>query len=124
TRFYILLFICFILLIIIVAGIFAVTRINISRRIREIGIRAALGSTQLELKRLFFSEYLIISSISVCLSSTIIFLLNTFDFYRFQFTATEIVTVIIFQWSIIYLTVNKTIRTASTIRPTLALRYE
>jgi ABC-type antimicrobial peptide transport system permease subunit len=123
-RFFTLLFICAVLTFIISIGIIAITKENLSKRIKEIGIRMALGSTEGQIVRNFISELFLMSLLASVISSLVIYFLNEYQIVSFSIRWQEFVfsflSLTTLSLSSILLPVLKT----SKMRPNNALRYE
>ncbi len=123
-KFFTLLFICAILVFIISIGIIAITKENLSKRIREIGIRMALGSTERQVSFAFISELLILSFISSAIASLTVFLLNEYEVLTFTLRWQEFVFSFLSITLISLFSMLMPVLKASKMRPNVALHYE
>ena len=124
ARFYILLFVSLMLILIITVGIYGISKENVTKRIREIGIRIAFGGTEKQVFRQMMSEYAILSLISIILSIAMMFLLDWTDIYAYKFGVYEVLFAILIQWVVIFVSIANTISKATVMRPNVALHYE
>lgn len=123
-KFFTLLFICAILVFIISIGIIAITKENLTKRIREIGIRMALGSTERQITMAFVSELIILSLISSLIASISVFLLTEYEILKFTLRWQEFVFSFLTISLISLLSILKPVLKASKMRPNIALHYE
>ncbi|MCB0277896.1 MAG: FtsX-like permease family protein [Calditrichaeota bacterium] len=124
ARFYILLFVSLMLILIITVGIYGISKENVTKRIREIGIRIAFGGTEKQVFKQLVSEYGVLSIISVLLSLSLMFVMSWSDIYSYKFGVYEVIAAILIQWLVIYLSIAGTISKATVMRPNVALHYE
>lgn len=119
-----LLFICLVLTFLISIGIVALTKENLSKRIKEIGIRMALGSTEKQITTAFLSELILLCLVASMLGSALVFALNELNILRFTIRWNEFVfstlTLVTLSICSIILPIVKTSKT----RPNVALHYE
>ena len=124
ARFYILLFVSFMLILIITVGIYGISKENVTKRIREIGIRIAFGGTEKQVFKQMISEYGILSLISIVLSITLMITMDLSGIYSYKFGIYETLLAILIQWTVIFLSIANTIKSATVMRPNVALHYE
>ena len=122
--FLVLFFICSVLTFVIVIGVIAITKENISKRFKEIGIRMALGSTDKQVQIAFFSELILISTTASILSGLAIFLLNEYQIASFTIGFGEYIIAYLMLSTVVISCVYSPIKKASSMKPNLALHYE
>ncbi|MCB0277897.1 MAG: hypothetical protein KDD94_00240 [Calditrichaeota bacterium] len=124
ARFYILLFVSFMLILIITVGIYGISKENVTKRIREIGIRIAFGGTEKQVFKQMIYEYGILSGLSIIVSVLLMFVMDWTGIYSYQFGIYETLLAIVIQWIVIFLSIANTIKSATVMRPNVALHYE
>ena len=120
----ILFFICLVLTFVIVIGIIAITKENISKRFKEIGIRMALGSTDRQIQITFLGELVLIAVLASLISGLSIFLLDEYNIASFTIGYLEYLITFLLLLTVIVSCVYSPIKKASTMKPNLALHYE
>lgn len=120
----ILFFICAVLTFIIVIGVVAITKENITKRFKEIGIRMALGSSDRQILIAFFTELLLLATLASSLSGLSIFLLNEYNIASFEIGFSEYILSAVLLFSVIITSVFMPIKNASSMKPNIALHYE
>ncbi|MCB0278064.1 MAG: hypothetical protein KDD94_01075 [Calditrichaeota bacterium] len=111
------LFLCIILFIVIIVGIIGVMSENLSKRLKEIGIRVALGSTEQKIIKQFLVEMGILAGISIVIGSIAIALIMGVEPAVIFFSMLILVCVI-------FLCTYFPTRKTSRIKPNIALHYE
>lgn len=122
--FMVLLFICLVLTFVIVIGIIAITKENISKRFKEIGIRMALGSTDRQVQITFLGELVLLAVTASLISGLSIFLLDEYNIASFTVGYLEYLVTFILLLIVIVSCVYAPIKKASSMKPNLALHYE
>ena len=111
------LFLCIILFIVIIVGIIGVMSENLSKRLKEIGIRVALGSTEVKIIKQFLVEMGILSGISVLIGSIAIALMMNVGII-------VILAAMLILIAVIFLCTYFPTKKTSRIKPNIALHYE
>jgi putative ABC transport system permease protein len=121
----ILTFVVVLLTIITGLGIVGLASFNVSRRTRQIGIRRALGATQVAVMRYFMIENFIVSTIGIVAGGILAVVLNMFMVEAFALEPLAwyvIPTAMIVLWAVGQAAVAGPARRASRITPAIATR--
>jgi predicted permease len=111
-----------------VVGIYGVVSFSTTRRLREFGIRAALGATRWRLMRLVLSSGLAVAAMGICFGLALYLSVSRlFQALLFQVSPTDVAALAIAGTLVSVVTIASTAlpaRRASQVLPTAVLRHE